>query len=239
MYLTQGLRRAQQIRPKATSTVFRGRRRTWSETAERVARFAGGLKAAGVRRGDRVAILALNSDRYFELMYAIPWLGAAMVPVNTRLAPPEIQYILEDSGARALFVDGATKAHATALAGKMPTVEAVFYLDDGMPPEGMARGEDLVTAAVLEDAGAGSDTLAGLFCASRSGRATRETDQLKPASREPAEPRSDHTGPRVMREGTLPGGAVSIRAARSADRRTLPASSRSGSLTRSKRRGSL
>jgi long-chain acyl-CoA synthetase len=143
MYLTQGLRRAQQIRPKATSTVFRGRRRTWSETAERVARFAGGLKAAGVRPGDRVAILALNSDRYFELMYAIPWLGAAMVPVNTRLAPPEIQYILEDSRARALFVDGATKAHATALAGKMPTVEAVFYLDDGMPPEGMARGEDL------------------------------------------------------------------------------------------------
>jgi long-subunit acyl-CoA synthetase (AMP-forming) len=70
MYLTQGLRRAQQIRPKATSTVFRGRRRTWSETAERVARFAGGLKAAGVRPGDRVAILALNSDRYFELMYA-------------------------------------------------------------------------------------------------------------------------------------------------------------------------
>jgi acyl-CoA synthetase (AMP-forming)/AMP-acid ligase II len=163
MYLTQGLRRAQQIRPKATSTVFRGRRRTWSETAERVARFAGGLKAAGVRPGDRVAILALNSDRYFELMYAIPWLGAAMVPVNTRLAPPEIQYILEDSGARALFVDGATKAHATALAGKMPTVEAVFYLDDGMPPEGMASGEDLVTAAVLNDAGAGGDTLAGLF----------------------------------------------------------------------------
>ena len=163
MYLTQGLRRAQQIRPKATSTVFRGRRRTWSETAERVARFAGGLKAAGVRPGDRVAILALNSDRYFELMYAIPWLGAAMVPVNTRLAPPEIQYILENSSARALFVDGATKAHATALAGKMPTVEAVFYLDDGTPPEGMARSEDLVTAAVLEDAGAGGDTLAGLF----------------------------------------------------------------------------
>ena len=41
-----------------------------------------------MRRGDRVAILALNSDRYFELMYAIPWLGAVMVPVNTRLATP-------------------------------------------------------------------------------------------------------------------------------------------------------
>ena len=100
MYLTQGLRRAAQIRPREESTVFRGRRRIWSETADRVARIAGGLEEAGVRPGDRVAILALNSDRYFELLYAIPWLGAVMVPVNTRLATPEIRYVLEDSGAR-------------------------------------------------------------------------------------------------------------------------------------------
>jgi acyl-CoA synthetase (AMP-forming)/AMP-acid ligase II len=83
MYLTQGLRRAQQFRPKATSTVFRGRRRTWSETAERVARLAGGLKAAGVRPGDRVAILALNSDRYFELM------APARKARRRRLTPPQ------------------------------------------------------------------------------------------------------------------------------------------------------
>src|SRR6516225_8306926 len=112
MYLTQGLRRAAQIRPQEQSTVFRARRRIWSETADRVARIAGGLAEAGVRPGDRVAILALNSDRYFELMYAIPWLGAAMVPVNTRLATPEVRYILEDSGARVLFIDDAMKAHA-------------------------------------------------------------------------------------------------------------------------------
>ena len=54
-----------------------------------------------------MAILALNSDRYFELMYAIPWIGAAMVPINTRLAAPEIEYILSDSGAVALFIDTA------------------------------------------------------------------------------------------------------------------------------------
>ncbi len=47
----------------------------------------------------------LNSDRYLELMYALPWMGAVMVPVNTRLAAPEIEYILNDSGAAALFVD--------------------------------------------------------------------------------------------------------------------------------------
>jgi acyl-CoA synthetase (AMP-forming)/AMP-acid ligase II len=163
MYLTQGLRRARQICPSGVSTVFLDRRRTWAETVERVARVAGGLKALGVRSGDRVALLALNSDRYYELLYAIPWLGAVMVPVNTRLAAPEVAYILEDSGARALFVDGATKAHAAALAGTIPAVKAIVYLDDDEPPAGLRRYEDLAGAPVTQDAGAGGDTLAGLF----------------------------------------------------------------------------
>jgi long-chain acyl-CoA synthetase len=163
MYLTQGLRRAAQIRPREQSTVFRGRRRVWSETADRVARVAGGLNEVGVRPGDRVAILALNSDRYFELLYAIPWLGAVMVPVNTRLATAEIRYILEDSGARVLFVDGATQAHAAALAGQASTVEAIFYLDDDSPQAGTRSYEELAAGPAIADAGAGGDTLAGLF----------------------------------------------------------------------------
>jgi len=163
MYLTQGLRRAAQIRPRQESTVFRERRRVWSETVDRVARIAGGLKEVGVRPGDRVAILALNSDRYFELLYAIPWLGAVMVPVNTRLAAPEVQYILEDSGARVLFVDGAMQAYAAALAGQMPTVEAMFYLDDDAPPAGTRSYEELAAGPAIADAGASGDTLAGLF----------------------------------------------------------------------------
>ena len=70
--LTQGLRRAVQTKPNGVSTHFAGRRRTWQQTMDRVSRVAGALSALGVRRGDRVAILALNSDRYFELMYALP-----------------------------------------------------------------------------------------------------------------------------------------------------------------------
>lgn len=163
MYLTQGLRRAAQIRPRGQSTVFGARRRVWSETADRVARIAGGLKEAGVQAGDRVAILALNSDRFFELMYAIPWLGAVMVPVNTRLAVPEIQYILEDSGARVLFIDGAMTTHADALAGQPPAIEALFYLGDDAPPADMRSYEELVAAPAIEDAGVGADRLAGLF----------------------------------------------------------------------------
>jgi len=161
--LTQGLRRAVQIKPDAVSTSFSSRRRTWRQTLERVACVAGAISALGVHRGDRVAILALNSDRYFELMYALPWIGAVLVPINTRLAAPEIEYILNDSGAVALFVDGAMAHHLTALDGKIPSVREVVWLDDISSPDGILHYEDLTAYDAAEDVGAASDDLAGLF----------------------------------------------------------------------------
>jgi long-chain acyl-CoA synthetase len=161
--LTQGLRRAVQIKPNGTSTHFAGRRRTWPQTQERVSRVAGALFALGVRPGHRVALLALNSDRYFELMYAIPWIGAAMVPLNTRLATPEIEYILADSGAKVLFVDAAMAHHLAALDGRMPAVREVIWLDDTSGPAGVLRYEDLSNYEAALDVGAANDDLAGLF----------------------------------------------------------------------------
>jgi long-chain acyl-CoA synthetase len=161
--LTQGLRRAVQTKPDGISTHFSGRRRTWRESLERVSRVAGALSALGVRRGDRVAILALNSDRYLELMYAIPWIGAAMVPLNTRLAAPEIEYILSDSGAVALFIDTALSHHLTTLGDRTPGVREVVWMDDTPAPEGMLRFEDLANYEAADDVGAANDDLAGLF----------------------------------------------------------------------------
>ena len=161
--LTQGLRRAVQTRPGGIATSFAGRRRTWRESADRVSRVAGALSALGVRSGDRVAILALNSDRYLELMYAIPWLGAAMVPINTRLAAPEIEYILNDSGAVALFIDTGMAHHLSALEDRTPALREVIWLDDLPGPEGILRYEDLTNYEAIDDAGARNDDLAGLF----------------------------------------------------------------------------
>jgi long-chain acyl-CoA synthetase len=161
--LTQGLRRAVQIKPDGIATHFSGRRRTWRESLERVSRVAGALSALGVRRGDRVAILALNSDRYLELMYAIPWIGAAMVPLNTRLAAPEIEYILSDSGAAVLFIDTALSHHLTTLEDRTPGVREVVWMDDTPAPEGMLRFEDLANYEAADDVGAANDDLAGLF----------------------------------------------------------------------------
>ncbi len=161
--LTQGLRRAVQTKPDGISTHFSGRGRIWRESLERVSRVAGALSALGVRRGDRVAILALNSDRYLELMYAIPWIGAAMVPLNTRLAAPEIEYILSDSGAVVLFIDTALSHHLTTLGDRTPGVREVVWMDDSPAPEGMLRFEDLANYESADDVGAANDDLAGLF----------------------------------------------------------------------------
>ena len=72
MSVLQGLRRACQINPSGVATIDGGRRRTWIEFRDRVARFAGVLRAANVQQGDRVAILSLNGDAYLEYFYAAP-----------------------------------------------------------------------------------------------------------------------------------------------------------------------
>jgi long-chain acyl-CoA synthetase len=161
--ITQGLRRAVQVKPNGTATVFRDRRRTWGKTAERVARLASGVINLGLAKGGRAAILALNSDRYFEYLLAVPMAGAAVVPINIRLAAPEIAYILQDSGAEILFIDDRFAPVLEALKGQMSGVRHVVYLGDGLMPAGMRGYEDLLGSAPLEQQLAGDDNLAGIF----------------------------------------------------------------------------
>jgi long-chain acyl-CoA synthetase len=163
MQLVQGLNRAVTVNPTGTATIFRDRRRTWAEAADRIARLAGGLVRLGVGHGDRVAILALNSDRYWEAMYAIPGLGAIMVPLNTRLAPPEIAFMLQDSGAKALLVDDAFAAMPRQLAGQMGDVASVIHIGEAATPAGMIAWESLLAERPEGFSAAGNDDVAGIF----------------------------------------------------------------------------
>jgi long-chain acyl-CoA synthetase len=81
MYLTQGLKRNVQIHGDELATQDGDRARTWRESANRIAQLAGGLRRLGVVDGDRVAVLSLNSDRYFEYFFAVPWAGGVFVPI--------------------------------------------------------------------------------------------------------------------------------------------------------------
>lgn len=80
---------------------------TWSAYVKRIARAAGMLSALGVRRGERFAILCRNCVRQAELFYAGYWAGAIPVPINYRLAPPEIAAVIEDAQCRLLAIESA------------------------------------------------------------------------------------------------------------------------------------
>ncbi len=96
-----------------------GRETTYGELEARTNHLASALGGAGVQRGDRVALLLLNSPQMMEIYLAVAKLGAIAVPVNFRLHPTEVAYVLEDSGSSFLFhsnafsdlVAGATAAN--------------------------------------------------------------------------------------------------------------------------------
>ncbi|HLN05540.1 MAG TPA: long-chain fatty acid--CoA ligase [Acidimicrobiales bacterium] len=91
--------------PDKAMTVFEGAATTYGEMAGRVAALAGGLSERGVGRGDVVALLSYNRPEFLETIFAANYLGAIAMPINWRLAAPEVRYILEHSGARALVCD--------------------------------------------------------------------------------------------------------------------------------------
>lgn len=164
MYLSQCVTRAVQINPQGLATVCGERKRTWTEFKERIARLAQGLQGLGVENEDRVAILALNSDRYLEYFFGVPWAGAMVVPINIRLAPPEIIFTLNDSETKVLVVDDAFAAMLPALKGNMDTVTQIVFAGDGETPEGCINYEELIkNNQPAEDAAREGEDLAGLF----------------------------------------------------------------------------
>ena len=87
---------------------FEGRSVTWAQLHARVNTVAAAMAARGVGFGDRVAIMMTNRPEFLETMFAASALGAIAVPVNFRLTPDEVAYILTDSGATLLVVEEAT-----------------------------------------------------------------------------------------------------------------------------------
>ncbi len=161
--MTQLIRRLAQIHPGELATIDGDRRQTWPELVEKVAAFASGLQKLGVGRDDTVAMLALNSDRYFEFMFAVPWAGGVFQPVNTRLAGPEVVYWLNDSEAKVLLVDARFTGLVAEIRDQLRFVENLVFVDEGEIPQGYIGYQELVSAGFVPDAGRGGEEVAGLF----------------------------------------------------------------------------
>jgi long-chain acyl-CoA synthetase len=142
MNVTHGLRRVLQLNPKGLATVCGDRRREWREVGDRVARLAAGLRALGAAPGERVAVLALNSDRYLEAYLAVAWAGAVIVPLNIRWSRAENEDALRDCRPKVLLFDKTFAPIALALGQALPDL-ALVYADDGDPPGRAHNYEDL------------------------------------------------------------------------------------------------
>src|SRR5882724_8589826 len=163
MNVTQGLRRVLQTNPEGTATIDGDRRRSWREIGERVARLAGGLQGLGIKRGDRVAELMLNSDRYLELYLGIAWAGAVIVPTNIRWSRAEIEDSLHDCRASMLVVDKTFAAVGVDLAKAVPLMKLVYADDDAGPAEAEDYEKLIAASTPVPDAMASREELAGIF----------------------------------------------------------------------------
>ncbi|QUQ62427.1 acyl-CoA synthetase [Kutzneria sp. CA-103260] len=156
MQLTQSVHHAVQQTPDLTATIFGDRVRTWAESVDRVARLAAALTDLGVRQGDRIGLLALNSDIYHEFLLAVPWADAVLMPINTRWSANEIAFSLRDSDTRVLYVDDTFAPMAPQLRELAPCLENVI--------EGAAAVDRLIADhEPAPDARRGGDSLAGIF----------------------------------------------------------------------------
>lgn len=147
MLLSVVIERAAQINPRGGGTAFAGRHHDWSPFLDRVRRIASGLRAHGLVPGERVAVIALNGDRFCELFFAIGWAGGVQ-PVNMRLAPPEMASQIEDAGARMIVTE---KAGALALGVERAALAHVeTWFDIGETGSGgVAVTEERVTRSSL------------------------------------------------------------------------------------------
>jgi len=164
MYITQGIKRAVQVNRKGIATIDGERQQTWETFAERVAKLAGALARLGLQPGGRVAILSLNSDHYLECFYAIAWAGGIIVPLNIRLALPELVYMLNDADAQILLVDATYQDRLPELLPQLGSIQQVVLIGEGTLPAGALRYEDILLAAdPLPDSGCGGDDVVGIF----------------------------------------------------------------------------
>jgi fatty-acyl-CoA synthase len=117
-------------RADSVAMVLDDRVTTYSRLQRYVNQVANGL-ASLVEPGQRVAILAKNCDGYFELLLGASKCGAVLVAVNWRLAGPEVEYILQDSEARVVFIDPEFLPLLERIRDQLPKVEKVLVLEAG------------------------------------------------------------------------------------------------------------
>jgi len=123
------LRYAQEQFPNKIGVVCGADRFTFAQFAERSARLAGALVAAGAQPYDRIAFLSTNCHRLLEAYYGVLEAGCVLLPLNIRLAAQELAFVLNDAGAKFLFLEQQFLPLVETFRGSVPSLEAFVLLD--------------------------------------------------------------------------------------------------------------
>ena len=138
MDLGQMLAQAAEQQPEKTAVIFRDQRTSYRELNERANQVANALIRLGIQPGDRVALYLHNLPLFMEAYYGILKAGASVVPLNVLYKSGEVEYILNDSGARALLTFGPFAQVALTAAASAPDLRHVVVAAPQVPPGALA-----------------------------------------------------------------------------------------------------
>jgi long-chain acyl-CoA synthetase len=143
MSVVKGLKQSLERYPEKIAAICGDTRLTFRELDERVNLLSSALAGLGLTRTDRISILSFNCHRFLEFYYGVAQLGAVVVPINFRLQPPEIKYIVNHSGSRAIAVDPALASLIEPIRPELPSIEH-FILIGNEHREGYLNYEEML-----------------------------------------------------------------------------------------------
>jgi fatty-acyl-CoA synthase len=144
--LARSLDRNADRTPDEEAVIFRGARLTHRQLHDRVNALAAAFREAGVGKGDIVALLMGNRPEFLESALAVNRVGAAFLPLNVRLAEPELEYIIRHAGAVAIVTEPGFAAPVAAISGRLTTRWTVVMTGDEDAGPGAARYEPFLGA---------------------------------------------------------------------------------------------
>src|SRR6201996_4772771 len=131
------------MQPQSTALRYLGKTVTWTQLRCRVAALAGALSRRGVGFGDRVMILMLNRTEFVESVLAANMIGAIAVPINFRLTPAEIAFLVDDCEARVMITEPVLAAVGSGVRNITSVLNTIVVAGDASD-EGVLNYEDLV-----------------------------------------------------------------------------------------------
>ncbi len=139
------IRHQKRMRPNAVAMTYAGKEYTYAQLDERSNRAGNALRDLGIRKGERVAILSQNCNQYIEVYFGNGKIGAVTVPLNYRLTPAELEYIINNSDAVALIVADDFVATIAQIKHLLPNIR--HYISLGGSHQGYKEYEEIIAGA--------------------------------------------------------------------------------------------